>query len=97
MSTTAELRDTHLPAARVRYAAAVTELRAAYGELGAIERWLTNKNVGGLASVGMFGPARPDPISLRHPIAAPTVGGSFEDDIQAALTTIKAAWPTPDE
>ena len=96
MSTTAELVSTHLPAARTRYAAAVIELRAAFGDLAAIDRLLESPRVAYAQVMPSFGGPRPDPIELRHPIAAPNIGGSFEDDIRAAYATRSAAWPTPD-
>jgi hypothetical protein len=95
MSTTDELANVHLPAARTRYAEAIAELRAAFGDLAAIERLLMNDGVG-YGTVATFGGPRPDPIPLRHPIAAPDVGGSFEDDVRSAYAVRSAEWGTPD-
>jgi hypothetical protein len=62
-------------AAGERYAAAVLELRASYTELAALDH---------LCRAPSFGPS-PDPIPLRHPTFAPDVGGTFTDDIPAAI------------
>jgi hypothetical protein len=61
--------------AGARYVAAVIELRAAFTDLSAIDR---------LCNAPSFGPP-PDVIPLRHPTYAPDVGGSFTDDIAAAV------------
>jgi hypothetical protein len=62
-------------AAGARYAAAVTEIRAAFTDLSALDR---------LCQAPSFGPP-PDVIALRHPTFAPNVAGSFVDDIPAAI------------
>lgn len=94
MSTTAEL-VTHRATAGARYLAAVVELRAAFGDLAAIERLLMNARVA-YGTVATFGGPQPDPIPLRHPQYLPNLGGSFEDDVRAAYATRSAAWPTAD-
>ena len=86
MSTVSEL-VAHRETAGARYVAAVTELRAAFGDLAAIER---------LLSVATFGGPQPDPIPLRHPTYLPNLGGTFEDDICAAFAPRSAAFGTPD-
>jgi hypothetical protein len=58
-----------------RYAAAVTELRAAFTELSALDR---------LLQAPSFGPP-PETVPFRHPTFCPNVGGSFTDDIPAAI------------
>jgi hypothetical protein len=92
VSTTPELL-THRATAGARYAAAVTELRAAFADLAAIDRLLSNQRVA-YGTLPTFG-QHPDPISFRHPVYAPNVGGTFEDDVRAAYATRYAAWPTP--
>jgi hypothetical protein len=91
MSTLPEL-ITHRATAGARYVAALAELRAAFGDLGVIERLLESK----VGTTATFGGPRPDPLPLRHPIYAPNVGGSFEDDLRAAHATRLAAFGTPD-
>jgi hypothetical protein len=101
MSTLAEL-ITHRAEAGARWVAAVTELRAAFGDLSAIERLLSGP---GKTPVPSFGGSQPDPIPLRHPIYAPggagtpnntIVSGSFEDDVKAAFAVRSAAFGTAD-
>jgi hypothetical protein len=58
-----------------RYAAAVTEFRAAFTDLSALDR---------LLSAPSFGPP-PETVPFRHPTFAPNVSGSFVDDIPAAI------------
>jgi hypothetical protein len=60
MSTLIEL-TAHRATAGARYAAAVAELRSAFGDLAAIERLIESK----LGQIGTFGGPRPDPIPLR--------------------------------
>jgi hypothetical protein len=91
MSTLPEL-TAHRATAGARYVAAVAELRAAFGDLGAIERLLESK----VGTIGTFGGPRPDVIPLRHPVYAPNVSGGFEDDVRAAFATRSAAFGTPD-
>ena len=59
-----------------RYAAAITELRAAFTDLSALDR---------LLQAPSFGGPPPDVIALRHPTFAPNVASSFVDDIPAAI------------
>ena len=92
MSTLAEL-ITHRATAGARYVAAVAELRAAFGDLGAIERLLEPK----VGTTPTFGGPRPDPIPLRHPVYAPNIGGSFQDDVMSAYAVRSAAFGAPDE
>jgi hypothetical protein len=91
MSTLIEL-TAHRATAGARYSAAVAELRAAFGDLAAIERLIESK----LGQIGTFGGPRPDPIPLRHPVYAPNVSGGFEDDVRTALAIRAAAFGTPD-
>ena len=94
MSTTAQLLDTELPAAHSRYADAVTELIEALADVAAIERLLTHAVP--TQPLPTFGDL-PNLVSLRHPVAAPNVGGNWGDLIAAAFATRSAAWPTADE
>ena len=71
MSTLVEKRN----AAGNRYAAAVTELRAAFTDLSALDR---------LCGAPSFGPP-PEVVPLRHPTFCPNVSGSFVDGIPAAI------------
>jgi hypothetical protein len=66
-------------AAGARYVAAVTELRAAFVDLSAIDR---------LCNAPSFGGDPPDVIALRHPTYAPDVSGSFTDGIAAAIASL---------
>jgi hypothetical protein len=75
--TTLEKRN----AAGKRYAAAVSELRAAFVDLSALDR---------LLSAPSFGPP-PDIVPLRHPTFAPDVGGSFTDGVAGAIAAHSAA------
>ena len=75
--TTLEKRN----AAGKRYAAAVSELRAAFVDLSALDR---------LLSAPSFGPA-PDVVPFRHPTFAPDVSGSFTDGIADAIAAHSAA------
>jgi hypothetical protein len=68
-------------AAGKRYAAAVSELRAAFVNLSAVDR---------LLSAPSFGPP-PDIVPLRHPSYAPDVSGSFTDGIADAIVAHSAA------
>ena len=90
MSTLPEL-IMHRATAGARYAAAVVELRAAFGDLGAIERLLESH----LGTTPSFGPP-PDVIPLRHPVYAPNVTGSFADDIRVAHAIRAARFGTLD-
>jgi hypothetical protein len=72
MGTLVEKRN----AAGERYAAAVTELRAAFVDLSALDR---------LCEAPSFGPA-PEVVPLRHPTFAPNVSGAFVDGIAGAIT-----------
>jgi hypothetical protein len=72
--TMATLKETH-DAAGARYAAAVTKLRTAYGELAALDR---------KAGTPGFG-YPPEIVPLRHSRYAPDVSGSFADDVRAAF------------
>jgi hypothetical protein len=94
MSTLPEL-IAHRDTAGARYVAAVTELRAAFGDLGAIERLLENAKAG--YPVPTFGGPRPNPIPLRHPKYLPKLGGSFQDDVLSAYAVRAAAFGVPDE
>jgi hypothetical protein len=76
MPTLTEKRN----AAGDRYAAAVTELRAAFTDLSALDR---------LLNAPSFGPP-PSVIELCHPIFAPNVSGMFTDDIPAAIVAHSA-------
>ncbi|WP_128925597.1 hypothetical protein [Bradyrhizobium guangxiense] len=67
-------REKHI-AAGERYRAAVLELRAAYGELGAFDR---------RASAPGFG-VPPEIVPLRHSVFAPNVAGSFAEDVRGAF------------
>ena len=91
MSTLSELTS-HRATAGARYTAAVAELRAAFGDLAAIERLLESK----MGSIATFGGPRPDVIPLRHPVYAPNVGGSLEEDVRTAFAVRSAAFGTPD-
>jgi len=62
-------------AAGDRYALAVSELRAAFVDLSALDRLC------GAPSFGM----PPNVIELRHPTYAPNVSGSFTDGVAAAV------------
>ncbi|MCK1641944.1 hypothetical protein IVA95_31450 [Bradyrhizobium sp. 157] len=77
MATFKEKHD----AAGARYAAAVAELRAAYGELAALHR---------KASMPGFG-YPPEIVPLRHTRFAPDVSGSFADDVRAALDNMQSS------
>jgi hypothetical protein len=101
MSTLPEL-IAHRATAGARYVAAVTELRAAFGDLSAIEKILCGP---GKTPVPTFGGDQPDPIPLRHPTYltgdshtanAAAVSGSFADDTSAAFAVRSAAFGTPD-
>jgi hypothetical protein len=102
MSTLAQL-ITHRATAGARYVAAVTELRAAFGDLSAIERVLCGS---GKTLVPTFGGPQPDPIPLRHPTYLTgdytntanfaIVSGTFEDDVKVAFAVRSAAFGTPD-
>jgi hypothetical protein len=92
MSTLTELVDTHLPAARTRYADAVTELLAARADLDGIERLLENKTPTVARGFG----AGPDMATLRHRFAAPNVVGNWGDLSDAALATRNASFGTAD-
>jgi hypothetical protein len=81
MTTTTEI----VAAARKRYANAVIELRAAFGDLIALDR---------LYRLATFGGSQPDVIALRHPVAAPDVTGTFEDDVRAAHAVRSASMRT---
>jgi hypothetical protein len=76
MTSLVELRN----AAGDRYAAAVTELRAAFTDLSALDR---------LCEAPSFGPP-PEIVPFRHPTFAPNVSGSFVDDIPAAIVAYSA-------
>jgi hypothetical protein len=102
MSTLPEL-ITHRTTAGARYVAALTELRAAFGDLSAIDRLLALKTP--FEPVVSFGGPQPDVIPLRHPTFCPgspnplnasLVGRPFEDDCRAAFATRLAAFGTPD-
>jgi hypothetical protein len=67
-------KETH-DAAGARYAAAVTELRTAYGALAVLDRKAGAPGFGEL----------PDIIRLRHSRYTPDVNGSFADDVRAAF------------
>jgi hypothetical protein len=71
-------KDKH-DAAGAKYAAAVSELRAAFGDLAALDRWA------GAPSFGVL----PEIVPLRHPRYAPDVAGSFADDVQAASARLR--------
>ncbi len=68
-------------AAGDRWAAAVTELRAAFVDLSALDR---------LCLAPSFG-VPPEVVPLRHPTFAPNISGSFVDDIPAAIEAHSAA------
>jgi hypothetical protein len=102
MSTLAQL-VTLRTTAGARYIAALTEFRAAFGDLSAIERLLALKTP--FHPVVSFGGPQPDVIPFRHPVFAPggsgtvnaaLVGTPFEDDCRAAFATRLAAFGTPD-
>jgi hypothetical protein len=61
--------------------AAVSELRAAFVDLSALDR---------LLSAPSFGPP-PDIVPFRHPTFAPDVSGSFTDGIADAIAAHSAA------
>jgi hypothetical protein len=92
MSTTAEL-VTHRAEAGARFASAVIELRAAYGDLAAIEKLLNSPRVA-YGTVPTFGEP-PAIVPLRHPTYSNPIG-SFADDLNAAYAIRYAAWPTAD-
>jgi hypothetical protein len=79
MSTTEQL-FANRESAGARYRAAVLELRAAFGDLAAVEKLLAQSH----HAPPTFGPP-PDLISLRHPTYAADISGSFSDDIAAAF------------
>jgi hypothetical protein len=62
-------------AAGDRWAAAVTELRAAFTDLAALDR---------LLGAPSFGPP-PEVVPLRHPTYLPDLSGSFVDGVTAAI------------
>lgn len=91
MSTLPELVNTHLPAARTRYAAAVDELLAAFGNLHGLERFLEAKTS---VSVG-FGDM-PELVKLRHRDANPGLKGNWGDLSQSGWASRAAAFGVPD-
>src|SRR4051794_37559257 len=103
MSTLSEL-VAHRTTAGARYVAAVTELRAAFGDLSAIDRLLALKTP--YSPVVSFGGPQPDVIPLRHPVYLSgdpqrtsifaLVCNPFEVDCVAAFATRLAAFGTPD-
>jgi hypothetical protein len=58
-----------------RYAAAIVELRTAFGELSILDQ---------CCRAPSFGGEPPNVIALRHPTFAANVTGSFTDDVDAA-------------
>jgi hypothetical protein len=76
MPTLVEKRN----AAGARWAAAVSELRSAYTDLSALDH---------LCRAPSFGQP-PDPIPLRHSTYLPDLGGTFADDIPAAIVAHSA-------
>jgi hypothetical protein len=70
----ATFKETH-DAAGARYAAAIAELRAAYGALAALDRKACTPGFG----------YPPEIIPLRHSRYAPDVSGTFADDVRAAF------------
>lgn len=69
-------------AAGARYAAAVTELRAAYVDLAGIDAALGNNTLAGLPAgpVQTFrGDADRIPVEFRHPVYSAEAGGSLID------------------
>lgn len=74
MATFQEMHDQ----AGARYKAAVLELRAAYGLLGALDRKVDAQGFG----------IPVDVVSLRHRRYAPDISGSFADDVAAALARL---------
>jgi hypothetical protein len=99
MSTASELA-THRTEAGARYIAALTEIRAAYGDLAAIGLLMSTKG----AKTPSFGPA-PDVIAFRHGTFCPggagtpnnaLVSGSWSDEMRAAYATRSALYGTPD-
>ena len=91
MSTLTEL-VAHRDTAGARYAAAVVEFRAAFADLGAIERLLEPK----VATIATFGGPLPDMIPMRHPKYLPNNGGMLFDDVKSAFAVRAAAFGTPD-
>jgi hypothetical protein len=64
-----------------RYAAAIVELRAAFGEMSILDQHCRSSSFGG---------PPPEIVPLRHPTFAPNVSGSFTDDVHAARARISA-------
>jgi hypothetical protein len=91
MSTLNEL-IAHRDTAGARYVAAVAEFRAAFADLGAIERLLESK----ISTIATFGGPVPDMIPMRHPKYLPNNGGMLFDDTKAAFAVRAAAFGTLD-
>jgi hypothetical protein len=75
-------RDT----AGARYAAALSELRAAYIDLAAHDKALLNRRFGSPSHIASFnGTQEQDgvPIGLRHPDFAPDGDGAWHNEVEA--------------
>ncbi|WP_131522928.1 hypothetical protein [Nitrobacter sp. Nb-311A] len=84
--------------AGTRYAAAITELRAAYVDLAALDGALRNKNFGvgdtaaGIGASDGFNGRLPEiPLSLRHGTYASDPLGAIDNDVDAQTLTYLAA------
>ena len=95
MSTLTELVALRATAA-TDYATALSNFKSAYVALAALDRVLANSSVGYTGSKPSFGPL-PDVIALRHPLAAPTVAGDWNEAINVAVNVHMAAFGTSDE
>jgi hypothetical protein len=77
-----------------RYAAAITELQAAYVDLAAIDRVLSSNNKNLCNPVPTFTAESPHgvPEILRHQVYAAAAGGRWEDLVRARVETLLAGF-----
>jgi hypothetical protein len=85
---------TNRDAAGARYAASLTELRAAYIDLAAHDKALLNRHVGSPSQIATFSGTQAQegvPVGLRHPDYAPAADGAWDHEVEAQAGAYLAA------